>query len=101
MEQTEIKITIQTDYQHETGDRFTVARQQIEKSSYYLQSLFGFIKGRAEKFEETTTDREEAVFFAELTHLSELGHSVALSICDPLLSLEQLNAEESISEVAE
>jgi hypothetical protein len=78
-EQTEIPVNIQTDYTHESGNELENARQQIELSSFYLQSLFNSIKYLASDLESRVEEKEQEYCY-DLRNLSEIGYAVCGSI---------------------
>lgn len=77
--QTFISVSIPTEYTHERGNEFEQARQQIELSSFYLQSLFNSIKHSAAHF-ESHFDEQGQEFCNDLRNLAEIGYSVSGSI---------------------
>jgi hypothetical protein len=78
-EQTKIPVEIQTDYTHEQGNELEAARQQIELSSFYLQSLFNSIKHLASDL-ESKVEEKETEYCYDLRNLADIGYSVGNSI---------------------
>jgi hypothetical protein len=77
--QTKIPVEIATEYTHEIGNELEFARQQIELSSFYLQSLFNSIKHSAAQL-ETEVDEKQKETCSDLMSLSEIGYAVSNSV---------------------
>lgn len=78
-QQTLIPVNIQTNYLHETGNHFEEARQQIEKSAFYLQSIFHLLKHVAPRIEECQ-DLQIHEIGGDLVNLCDIGSGLAESI---------------------
>jgi len=77
--QTIIPVEIHTDYTHERGNKPELARQRIELSGFYLQSLFNSIKYLASALESQVEEKDHEYCY-DLRNLSDIGYAVCNSI---------------------
>ena len=90
---TEIPITIITDDEHKTGDQLELTRQQIERASFYTQSLFNSINYSLETLPDFADNKLQAVIEAA-RHLCEIGYAVADSILASTSNLTEFIPDE-------
>jgi len=90
--QTTLPIDILTDYEHERGNDFERARQQIELAGLYLQSIFNTIKRSALYTDgEFAHDENDTVrnFCGDMIHHAEIGNALLMMIWKNISEMEQ------------
>jgi hypothetical protein len=87
---TTLPVEIPTGFEHE--HEIERARQQIEKTSVYLQSLFNLIKLSAHSF-EVINKKDVGEYLEDLTQVSELGRGIAASLFDSILVFEDVEKD--------
>lgn len=85
--QTKIPVEIASDYAHESGNELEQARQQIELSSFYLQTLFNSVKHLASRL-ESRVDEKERENCVDLHNLADIGYAVSNTIFAALSKIE-------------